>query len=242
MNGANPATEFIRRIKAAAAFIRRINAAAAFILLAGCGLPAPGERHFEFVRHLPPPPGPYARVTAVADIEGEKLSGTFDLLLLARTGPRPLVRLQLLPDLGGKALDLVASPDHLRGRFPHTGEEIDWTLPDDARTHPLLFIAITLLEHFAPITEDRLEGAIAVSGHVQGDGPVRTTLELTPVVPGSRSELAAGAVKWERTLGWGRVGWTVREHEILAKGFHLKLRDVKIEALASIDEGLLRLK
>lgn len=215
----------------------------ALLALAGCGLPAPGPRHHQFVRGLPTPPGPYARVTAVADIEGDKLSGTFDVLVLARTGPRPLVRLQLLPDLGGKALDLVASPDHLSGRFPHTGEAVDWTLPDEAKAHPLLFIAVTLLERFAPITEDRLEGAIAISGHVRDDGPVRTIMKLTPVVDGSSSELAAGAVKWERVLGWGRgVSWTVREHEVLAPGFHLRLRDVKIEALGALDESLLKLK
>ena len=60
-----------------ATFLRlRRTVAGAFLLLAGCGLPAPTERHFDFVRHLPPPPGPYARVTAVADIDGEKLSPT----------------------------------------------------------------------------------------------------------------------------------------------------------------------
>jgi hypothetical protein len=209
------------------------------LALAGCGLPAPTARDFELVRQLPAPPGPYVRAKAVADIEGEKLSGTFDVLLLARTGPRPLLRLQLLPDLGGKALDLVASPDHLRGRFPHTGEEIDWNLPEDAKAHPLLFIAITLLEQFAPVTEDRVIGA--------GQTSTWAVLELSPLVEGAGVELIGRPWEFPNTFGrrfswgWG-VLWKAREHEVTAPGFHLKLRDVKIETLASIDEGLLRLK
>jgi hypothetical protein len=212
------------------------------LLVLGCRLPPPTPEDLAFVRQLPPPPGPYARVTAVADLESERLAGTFDVLVLARTGPSPLVRLQLLPDLGGKAVDLEASPDRLRGRLPHSGEEIDWELPGDAKAHPLLFIAITLLERFAPLREDRPRSAAAISGHVQGDGPIRTMIRLTPIVPGAKARLDRGQRAWELVLGWGPVEWTVREHEVIAKGFHLKLRDVKVEALATLDEGLLRLK
>jgi hypothetical protein len=197
------------------------------LALAGCGLPAPGPDDLARVRRIPPPPGPYVRATAVADIDGEKLSGTFDVLLLARTGPRPLVRLQLLPDLGGKALDLVASPDRLRGRFPHTGEEVDWALPDDAKAHPLLFIAITLLERFAPVTEDRLIGA----------GP--DVWELAPVVEGSSVRRAPEG--WR--FGWGPwARWTRTAEGVVAEGFRLKLRDLKIEPLGVLDESLLKLK
>lgn len=194
--------------------------------LAGCGgLPAPTPRDLEFVRQIPPPPGPYVRVKAVADLESEGMSGTFDVLLLARTGPRPLIRLQLLPDLGGKALDLLASPEHLSGGFPPTGEEIDWELPGDARAHPLLFIAITLLERLAPVTEDRVIGA--------GGGE----FELEPLVEGSR-------VRWRdggHRLGWGAwVAWERRGEEVRGPGFRLRVRDLKLEALGAIDEKLLR--
>lgn len=198
----------------------------ALLALAGCGLPAPTARDLELVRQMPPPPGPYVRAKAVADIDGERMSGTFDVLLLARTGPRPLVRLQLLPDLGGKALDLAASPDHLRGRFPHSGEEVDWALPDDAKAHPLLFIAITLLERFAPITEDRLIGA--------ADG----VWELAPVVEGT--SVLHTPEGWR--FGWGLARWTRRAEEVVAPGFRLRLRDLKIEPLGSLDESLLKLK
>lgn len=199
----------------------------ALLALAGCGLPAPTERDVQLVRQLPPPPGPYVRVKAVADLDGERLAGSFDVLLVARTGPRPRIRLQLLPDLGGKALDLVASPDHLSGVFPATGESIEWSLPDDAKAHPLLFIAITLLERFAPVTEDRLIGA--------ADG----VWELTPVVEGASVRRTSS--EWR--FGWGAwVRWTARDHDVFAKGFQLKLRDVKIETLGALDEGLFRLK
>jgi hypothetical protein len=187
------------------------------------------------------------RVRAIADIDGEKLAGTFDVLLLARTGPRPLVRLQLLPDLGGKALDLVASPDHLRGRFPHTGEEIDWSLPDDAKAHPLLFIAITLLERFAPVTEDRLQGAETVTGTAANAEAVHRAFELTPIVEGSHVWIAGPLwdvdQPYETRFRWGAgIWWQAKEHEVRAKGFHLKLRDVKVEALGALDESLLKLK
>jgi hypothetical protein len=199
-----------------------MRAWALLLVAAGCRLPPPAPADLEFVRQIPPPPGPYARVTAVADLESEKLSGTFDVLLLAKTGPR----LQLLPDLGGKAVDLAAGPDRLSGRLPHTGESIEWTLPEDARAHPLLFMAITLLERFAPIREERVSGA--------RDGE----LDLRPVVNGA-------SVRWrdgEWRLGWGVARWTRRAEEVVAPGFQLKLRNVKVEALATLDEGLLRLK
>jgi hypothetical protein len=201
--------------------------AIAAVALSGCGLPAPTPQDLDAIRRLPPPPGPYVRVKATADVETSHLSGTFDVLLVGRTGPRPLLRLQLLPDLGGKALDLLASPDHLTGWFPVTGEGVDWPLPDEAQAHPLLFFAISLLERFAPITEDRLLGA--------ADGEY----ELEPVVEGSRVRYGAG----EYRLGWGSwIRWTVRNDEVLAKGFRLKLRDVRIEALGALDERLLRLE
>lgn len=208
------------------------------LLVLGCRLPPPTPEELAFVRQLPPPPGPYARVTAVADLESETLAGTFDVLLLAKTGPAPLVRLQMLPDLGGKALDLEASPRRLRGRFPHTGEELDWALPGDAKAHPLFFIAVTLLERFAPVGEDRVEGA-AQSSTVG-------LLELRPVVPGVGVELFYPPEKpreSSRRLSWGCcVRWNVFEHEVRAPGFRLTLRNVKVETLATLDEGLLRLK
>ena len=149
------------------------------------------------------------------------------MLILARSGPRPLVRLQLLPDLGGKALDLLVSPERLTGWFPATGEGVDWALPDDACAHPLLFIGITLLERFTPVTEDRVLGA---SGG---------QFELAPVVEGSRVRFTAA--EWR--IGWGPwVRWIVRKDEVLAPEFHLKLRDLRIAPLGSLDENLLRIE
>jgi hypothetical protein len=219
MNPRNVSGSFLRRWR---------NASGIFLLLAGCaGLEAPRPEDVEAVRRLPPPPGPYARVTAVADLETEHLSGTFDVLVLARSGRRPVVRLQLLPDLGGKALDLVASPDHLTGWFPVTGEGVDWDLPGQASAHPLLFFAITLLERFAPVTEDRVAGV--------ADG----VIELEPVVEGSRVRYARS----EFRFGWGAaIGWTARRDRVDAPGLRLVLRDVKIEPLGTLDEALLKLE
>ena len=207
-----------------------IKVSASFIplLIASCGgLEAPRPEDYETVRRIAAPPGPYARVRAVADLETAHLSGTFDVLVLARSGRRPVVRLQLLPDLGGKALDLLASPDHLTGWFPVTGEGVDWDLPEQASAHPLLFFAITLLERFAPVTEDRVAGV--------ADGEI----ELEPVVEGARVRYRRGQFRF----GWGAaIGWTVRGDRIDAPDFRLQLRDVKIESLGTLDEGLLRLE
>lgn len=139
----------------------------------------------------------YLRSTATVDIQSPWISGTFTAAVAARTGDDPAVRLQLLPDLGGKALDLLARPDRVTGSFPHTGERIDWRLPDDARAHPLFFIAITLLEEFGPAADRRV---IAVR-----PGEAR----LRPVVPGTRVELRdtedGGS---EKRISWGAARWT----------------------------------
>lgn len=208
--------------------MNRINQSGIFILLAGCGgLPAPTPEDLAAVRRLPPPPGPYVRVTAVADVETPQLSGQFDVLLVGRTGARPVLRLQLLPDLGGKALDLLASPDRLTGWFPASGEGVDWDLPGQAAAHPLLFFAITLLERFATVTEDRVTGAAA------GEIAVR------PLVAGAVVRLAPGELR----LGWGAwIRWTARPDGVSAPDFRLRLRDVRVEPLAALDDGLLRLE
>jgi hypothetical protein len=82
------------------------------LVLAGCaGWSEPTARDRERlalgddVRSLPD----YVRGRAVVEVESPWLSGTFTAVLAARTGSDPRVRLQLLPDLGGKALDLRAS-------------------------------------------------------------------------------------------------------------------------------------
>ena len=223
----------------------RAWALAAACLAGGCRA-APVAGDYALIRSLPPPPGPYARVKAVADLESDALSGTFDVLVLARTGPRPLVRLQLLPDLGGKALDLVVSPDRLTGVFPPTGERVDWALPDEARAHPLLFIGLTLLERFASVTEDRLLSAFNISGFAAGQGPSCRFIEIEPVVQGLDLFMAGPlwepAAPYELRFQWGGARWLLFRDEIRAKGFRLSLRDVKVEALASIDESLLKLK
>ncbi len=132
----------------------------ALLTLAGCrGLEPlrPGE--FLNFRGIPPAPeGPFVRLKVRIDINSPSFAGVFDGVVIARTGPAPAVRAQFFPDVGGKALDLLARPDRITGHFPMSGEGIDIALPDGARIHLISLIGVTLLEHAAPLDETRVRG------------------------------------------------------------------------------------
>lgn len=181
---------------------------------------------------------PYIRGRAVVDVGSPWFAGRFTAALVARTGTDPAVRLQLLPDLGGKAVDLFVSPTRLRGRFPHTGEEIDWALPGDARAHPLLFIGLTILEEFASaqgrVTGYRQAGESHVY-RIRGLVPP-ADVELTVNPTGISSPLYFS----ERRFAWKGGTWTLHRTGVDAPRTQVRLSDVRLESAAPDVESQLK--
>lgn len=172
----------------------------------------------------------YLRSTTRVVIESPWISGSFAAVLVGRIGEDPAVRLQLLPDLGGKALDLLARPDRVRGSFPHAGESVDWRLPGDAKPHPLLFIAITLLEEFGPPPAGRVTGV--------RDGACR----LRPVVPGTRVEMRSEEGSGEvLTFSWGGATWTYAGGRVVeAPGLRIRVSGRDHQPATADIEALLK--
>lgn len=134
--------------------------ALALLALIGCrGLEPLHPGQLENIRGMPPAPqGPFVRLKVRLDIDSSSFAGIFDGVVMARTGSSPAVRAQFFPDVGGKALDLLARPDRITGYFPMNGEGLDIALPAEARLHLISLIGVTLLEHAAPLDEGRVRG------------------------------------------------------------------------------------
>jgi hypothetical protein len=184
------------------------------------------------------------RMTADVDVESESLAGAFKAVLICRRGPSPAVRLQLLPDVGGKALDLVVEPSRIRGHFPQSGESIDLALPEEAKVHPLVFLGVTLLERFGDArgrvigVEPRGEAwhfaLRSFTGTVVLTGDVDADQRMTYL--GLRRELR---FRWSAFVSWT---WKDPEEEVSAPGFRLRVRSRKVDILESIDASLWRLE
>ena len=200
---------------------------------AGCGFASPGPGLLEELERGRVREDPLVRVRASVDVDAPWLAGTFEAVVVARTGPEPVVRLQLFPDLGGKALDLLVRPDRITGYFPHSGEGIDWALPSEARAHPLLFMGITLLERFAPVTSDRVMGV--------REGP--RALLLKPVVPGVRvvDVLGRRRFRWSAGVEWEEEGLPFRSLTIRAPGARIRMEVRERQSPERVDESVFTL-
>ena len=207
--------------------------------IVGCrGFSEPGPEVFQRVRALPPLPGPFVRIQAVMDIDSDWLAGTFEGVIIAKTGPSPVVRAQFFPDLGGKAFDLVAQPDRITGSLPLLQETVDTPLPLKGRPHPLHFIGITLLERFAPITEDRVLGQ-------REDGWIL----LDPIVEGTRhtalwsepGRIARRRFEWGFGIAWEAEHDSLGGTTIRAPGVRLRVTMTGFEALDRVPDAVFQL-
>ena len=130
----------------------------AIIAIAGTGcvrFVKPSPELLSVLRNAPPPPGPCVRAKVKVTIDSPWIAGTFDGVIVARTGTSPLIRMQLFPELGPKALDLVASPMRVTGYLPHKDQGADHSLPLESRPTPIDGLGVTLVEHFTHLGEDR---------------------------------------------------------------------------------------
>ncbi|HLF92247.1 MAG TPA: hypothetical protein VJB14_02200 [Planctomycetota bacterium] len=177
--------------------------ALALALLAGLGCSPwriPPEEVLSSLERTQPPLDRPQRLKVRLDIESPWMSGQFEGVVLVRPGPA--VRAQFFPDVGGKVVDLLATPDRIVGYFPATREGIDCALPSEAKPHPILFMGLHLLERAAPITRDRVTGWFAIStadlfrvrSLVEG---ASETLILDPL-----GTLRERRFEWMYGLGW----------------------------------------
>lgn len=97
------------------------------------------------------------------ELEAPGLTGTFDAVT-AVAGE--VVRLQLFPDVGGKLLDVQASPVAVIADV--AGHRYEAAAPlDTARPHVALVLAVAVAELAAPLGPDRVLGERAVAGGVE---------------------------------------------------------------------------
>lgn len=94
------------------------------------------------------------RTSAICAIQSPAMSGGFRSIVVREGRPPFRTRLQLLPDFGGKILDIVAAPEDVR---------ISWSyLPtatgNEGANHLALAIGISLLESSTPLTKGRVIG------------------------------------------------------------------------------------
>jgi hypothetical protein len=187
--------------------VRRLPALALGPLLAaGCTAWAPPTSDtFAWVSLAQPGVREPTRLRLRLDIDSPWLSGQFEGAALARPGPE--VRLQLFPDLGGKAVDLLATPTRIVGYFPQLREGIDMRLPGEARPHPLAFLGLHLLERAAPA------GTVTGWRPLEGDsatGASRIEARLNSVVEGATAFLSlekpprvtARRLRWMYGVEW----------------------------------------
>ena len=166
-----------------------------------CGFVEPSPELRSVLRYAPPPEGPCIRAKVRVKIDSPWIAGTFDGVLVARTGDSPIIRMQLFPELGPKALDLVASPSNVTGYFPHKGQGDDHSLPLESIPTPIDGLGITLVEHFTTLGEER---ALGMRETKEG-----WTLQIQPAVKDLKLE--GRITKEGRVLSRSfRYSWLVR--------------------------------
>lgn len=194
----------------------------ALILLAGCQ--SLGEPPPELRDRLEVVATSGVRRIARVRIESSWFSGEFKAIVLERSGPDPAVRLQLLPDVGGKVLDLVAHPDAVVANWPHRGEVLR---EREALTG---FLAITLMETATPIDWSRIR-----SGRREGESflvelePASRGLDLTV-----RAELDEDGALSARHYELDGIGWTEQfgpEHVIRSRDFEWRFLEESAESI-----------
>jgi hypothetical protein len=207
--------------------VRRWGAVLGF-LAAGCsGFAEPDPDTLKSLR-LPGPASVAAqRITFTADLDSPKLAGRFSGVAIGESGPRPQARVQLLPDLGPKAVDLLARPDRILGWLPQQKEGVDCALPGEAGLHLITLMGITVLEQLAPLEATRIAG-------VRRDGEA-WLLDVPSVVPGCRTTVryrpGSGVERRDFRWIWG-VSWSQEfagDRESVVRGGSLTVRILVVE-------------
>ncbi len=180
------------------------------------------------------------RRIALIDLDSTHVSGRFTAVVIVRRGERPALRAQVIPEIGGKLLDLVVTPERVRGYFPHAGPALDFERAS-GRTLPrglLAFLAASLVEDATPIGRERALGARAYD---EGwEILLRSTLEGVRVI----ARVDAQGRLLERRYALGGVGWRERfepQHAFESHDFRWVIVEEQREAIAAPPDTLFEL-
>lgn len=212
------------------------------LILCGCaGFPAPTPEVLEEVRKLPPLPGPYVRVRARMNSDSEWMSGQVEGVIVARTGAHPMLRAQCLPDIGGKVMDVLATPKRIVGWFPQQNRGADVALPNREIPNPLVVMGLSLLEVNAPVTPERVLGARRT--------PEGWLLHLEPAAKGVflMALLVPGAGIKVRRFVSNHVQWELESEGLTTfvvrtPGMTMRAEATSVTALESLPDSLFQLE
>jgi hypothetical protein len=192
--------------------------------------------------HLPDPmEGKFYRIRLGMDVDTPWLTGHFQGVVIARRGADPRVRAQFFPDLGPKIIDLAASRRRIVGYFPIQNRGVDCALPDESELHPLTFMGATLLEHFAGLTPERIQGLKRTR-----EGWI---LEVSSVVPDLDTWVSylpglgvqARAFEWHFGVGWFQEYREFHESVILAPSIRIGVSVLQEREVPDLDPALFEL-
>jgi hypothetical protein len=209
----------------------------ALLLLCACrSFVEPSPRLLDTLRAMPAPPAAL-RQTVRVTFESEWVAGEFDGVVVARTGERPAVRFQAFPDLGRKAIDLVASPERIAGWLPATRRGSDHATPLAGAPNAIDVLGIILLERFAAVDATRMreeDGAWWVRVRPQVHG-----LDVSVLV---RADGTIARRRFER--GWAAWDEEITPHGFSVTGYGMRFTVTVVESapLDALPDGTFDLK
>jgi hypothetical protein len=180
------------------------------------------------------------RSRARVELESAPFGGQFDAVRIHSGGPDPSLRLQLLFEVGGKALDLAVDGQWITARLAAADQAFEHRRDGEPPPrHWLVFLAASALEDAVPVSGARIRGVRQV-------GAV-TELRLAPVLEGL--EVTALFDRERQWLGrdyrFRGVTWTERREDggrtFAGRGFRLRLSEESHRAIAAPPARLFRL-
>lgn len=207
----------------------------------GCrGLSEPGPEVQRQVRELSVPDGSVRR-RANVELEASGLLGKYVGAAVLRAGEEPAARLQLLPNVGSKLLDLAVNGDRISGYFPAAGVRVDHARSGGAPPrHVLSFLAASLLEQVVPL-EGRVLGVIRED---EGGALLRAEGALEGVALRVRLDGQGRVV--ERRYKLRQVSWTETieggSRAFRGRGFAWTMTDIEEAGIPAPPDALFQLE
>lgn len=169
------------------------------------------------------------------EIRSEWFGGEFTVLAIEQGGEQRRVRFQLIPDFGGKILDVVTDTQSVVALWPHDGKV------EREREGLIGFLAISLVEQATPLTWERvLGGERTQSGYRVQLQPASNDLDLE-----LHADLSPSGELLARHYKLGFVRWSEDfqpRHAIRADGFEWVFLEESSESIATPADALFRLK